>query len=146
MYRFFSVKCAILGYCNYPALSPKSKYMINQNLLENLLCSHSKAKMKEFNKDFTKKYFNVDSYPNPPPNHNPNHKNHKKQKGMGRENHQEKQLRIETIQFLYYSEYQSKFTECLVFETIPVGDEIRKEEGMSILLLDDGVFIKKHLL
>ena len=143
MYRFFSIKCAILGYSNCPGLSPKSKYMINQNLLENLLCSHSKAKMKEFNKDFTKKNFNVDSYPIP--KQNPN-STHKKQKGMGRENHLDKQLRIETLQTLFYSEYQSKFAECLVFETIPVGDEIRKEEGMPILLLDDGVYIKKHLL
>lgn len=139
--------------------------MINQSILQNLLCSHSKVQMKKFNKTFTETYLNGDYNPSPK-NNRKTHRNKTNQKRYINDNRdndnrdnrnndnrdevdREEEINSQinaTIQSLYYSEYQSKLVECLVFETIPFGDEIRETEEMPRLLLEDGVLIKQHLL
>jgi hypothetical protein len=101
--------------------------------------------MRDFDRQFTKDYF--ESVHNFDKKKISNHsKNGNKSKGRGGDRTEQKALSAQTLQNFYYSEYQIEFRKCLLYETLPIGDEIRESLGMKPLSLEDGVVIEKKVL
>jgi len=138
MSRFFSVRCAILNYKNHPNLPLIHRHQIDKAILDKLLCSYSVAQISAFEKDFSYEYLDINAVNKFMKKVNA--RNDKNREDLIHYGTQHQALSM-TIQNLFYMEYHNCLRRCILYETIPHGEQIRIKQGMKPLSLQDGVFV-----
>jgi hypothetical protein len=124
MSRFFSVRCALLGFPRHRFITKEIRYTITNQIISELLSPQSVKQLDSFNHKWADKI-------------------NKELDSAGNNKKQRKNI-IRTESHRYYEKYNEEFLYALVLETLPLGEASRKQQGLPPLDLTTGIYLRKR--